>query len=454
MSAPNIIVILADDLGYGDISCQHPLGAASPLQTPNINALAAAGLRYTDAHSPSTVCTPTRYGVLTGNYAWRSWLKSQVLWPYGSPLLRDETTFAQLLFDAGYNTSLVGKWHLGFQWERLDGGQPSENKRAWPENTIDLAGPITHGPTECGFNTFFGVDAPNFPPYAYISDKGISGAIPTTPKPSTQFGLDGLMQTGWDVQSVFSYLKAFTLSRLNRSIDQGRPFLLHLPLTAPHLPISPSAPWVGSTTIGPIGDYIREMDAHIGDIVSTLAARGVANDTIIIFASDNGSPAIRDNSGAPLTGFSPNAPWSGGKHNSELKEGGHRIPLIVKWPGTIAPGVVSRTVCLTDIARTITDVAGITPPIGFGKDSVSLATDWTGTPPTHSREAVIHHSYNGKFAIRKDKWKAVEGPNGGELYDLTADHTETTNLASTNWTKWRELMDLLRVIQASPASIT
>jgi arylsulfatase A len=458
---PNIVLILADDLGYGDLSCYRPTPSASPMQTPNIDALAASGVRYTDAHSPSSVCTPTRYGILTGRYCWRDWLQSGVLAEYGSPLLRGKTTIATLLNGIGYTTAHIGKWHLGRDWSRKDGtpGVDLPRKKKWPEADIDLAGPISGGPLQAGFQTSYGVDIPNNPPYAFIFDNRIVGDVPTLTYPGVpNISASGLQQAGFDPNNTFAALKSLGLGRLDKAIDQGRPFFLYLPLVAPHIPLTPSAAFVGSTTLGPMGDYIREMDAHVGDIINLLDARGVRNDTLVIFASDNGSPAIADNNGVhgsiiTQKGYYPNYPWSGLKRADDLKEGGHRIPLILNWPTHIAPAVISRTVVLTDLTRTMADVAGATVPADMCEDSQSLAPDWSTATQTHSRDAVIMHGVNGHFAIRIGDMKVFEGPDGWEMYDLAADPGEANNLASTNYLTLRTMADKLRSMQNDPRSV-
>ncbi|QKK06717.1 MAG: sulfatase-like hydrolase/transferase [Planctomycetota bacterium] len=288
---PNVVLILADDLGWGDLTCY---ASTSKIPTPHINALAAAGMRFTDAHSPSAVCTPTRYGILTGRYAWRTRMKSQVLGPYNAPLIEPgRVTLAGLLSEAGYATACIGKWHLGMRWATHEGGVlPLFWDLQYDQAQIDLAGPITEGPLTVGFDSYFGTDVPNFPPYCYVENDRVLGAVPDRPKPEAVYGRPGLIQDGWDLHDILPELRDRAVGYIETHAERepDRPFFLYLPLTAPHTPIVPNEEFAGMSGAGDYGDLVCEVDALVGAVLAAVDRAGITGETIVIFTSDNGSP--------------------------------------------------------------------------------------------------------------------------------------------------------------------
>jgi len=453
---PNIVYILADDMGYGDLACQNP---KSKIPTPNLDRLAAQGVRFTDAHAPTAVCTPTRYAVLTGRYCWRSWLKKGVLGPYGKPVIEPgRLTVPAMLKSVGYKTACIGKWHLGWEWPRTDskplagrgkGTVPTEGPaNAQVAGNIDFTKPVAEGPTTRGFDTYFGTDVPNYPPYCFIENDRTLG-IPTIPKPGTMFGNPGLMLEGWDLVQILPTLTKKAVEYVETSAKTpDKPFFLYFPLTSPHTPIVPAPEFKGKSGAGDYGDWVHQTDWTVGQMLDAIDRSGLAENTLVIFASDNGPEyfayaRIREfghYSMGDLRGLKRDA-W----------EGGHRVPFMARWPGRIKPGTTSgETVCHVDLMATLAALLGIRLPDDAAEDSYNILPALLGERPDKPiREAVVHHSCNGKFAIRQGNWVFIDAPTGGdnkepdwlkqergyephshpgELYDLSQDLSERRNL--------------------------
>jgi len=487
-AGPNIVFILADDMGYGDLACQNP---ESKIPTPNLDRLAREGVRFTDAHSPSAVCTPTRYGILTGRYCWRTELKKGVLWPWDRPLIEpDRLTVGGLLRSAGYHTACVGKWHLGWDWPTTDGsrindelppGRYDAKKRPPFGEKIDFSKPIGGGPVTRGFDFYFGDDVPNFPPYCFIEDDRVT-KIPTVPKPDGMFGHKGVMADGWRLDAVMPEITRravdYIASRAARAQGAGgaprQPFFLYFPLTAPHTPIAPAAEFKGKSRAGAYGDYVFQVDHSVGEIMGALDVHGLRGDTLVIFTSDNGSPG-RDGTG--MSGkpnsvrkfeHDPSRPWRGIK--ADAWDGGHRVPFIARWPGEIPAGKESaELVCHVDFMATVAAIVERELPADAGEDSHDILPALKGKELAHLiREAVIHHSGGGLFCVRQGRWKLILGlgaggfsggikkPKPGEpegqLYDLEADPAESRNLYARHPEKVARLTALLEKYKASGRS--
>ncbi len=469
-SRPNIVIIMADDMGYGDVQALNP---ESRIPTPHLNRLAREGLRFTDAHTPSAVCTPTRYGLLTGRYCWRSRLKRGVLNGYGTPLIEpDRPTFASFLKSHGYRTGIVGKWHLGLDFTRLPASKtekPAKDKKAQPKRSgrsaspaLDFTRPILDGPNRRGFEDSLIIPASlDFPPYVYIRNTRITESRTVT-QPAIKFpGFLRRGPRGKDLVMVecLDYLKQQANQFLQqRARDPETPFLLYFPLTAPHKPVLPHPRFRGKTKLGPYGDFIAQVDDTIGSVLDTLDRTGMADSTLLICTSDNGSFMRRyDNAGArdhvddpSIQGFRKdrhrsNANFRGTK--ADIWEAGHRVPFFVRWPGTVKPGTrTAATICLTDVFATVAEVIGRPLPKDGAPDSYSFLGVLAGTDKKYQRPPVIHHSAAGMFAIRDGRWKLVLGNGSGGrqaprgrpfakpffLADLAADPSETTNLAEKN----------------------
>jgi len=445
-NSPNVVFILADDMGYGDLNCQNP---ESKIPTPYLDELASQGMRFTDAHSPSSVCTPTRYGILTGRYSWRTRLKKGVLWPWEPPLIEsDRLTVGNMFQEAGYHTAAIGKWHLGWVWDFPDS---VEVNNRLPGSQVNFNSPIEEGPITRGFNYYFGDDVPNFPPYTFIENDHVV-EIPTLIKPDSLFGNRGVMQPGWRLDQVMPAItnKAveYIKDRAENHTDQA--FFLYFTLTAPHTPIAVDEQYLGKSKAGLYGDFVHEVDACVGQVLDALDKTGVAENTLVFFTSDNGSPQ-RDgtNYAGPVGsvkkyGHDPSRPWRGLK--SDIWEGGHRVPFLVRWPGKVKAGSVnSELISHIDFMSTIAAILDIDLPDEAAPDSYDISPAIFGDSKAAGiREALVHHSGGGLFAIRQGPWKLIMGlgPGGfsgpirqpkqgepaGQLYNLADDPGEEHNL--------------------------
>jgi len=406
-SFPHIVYILADDLGYGDVGCLNP---ESKIPTPNIDRLGRGGVVFTDAHSGSAVCTPTRYGVLTGRYCWRSPLKSSVLEGYSRALMDEKRmTVASLLKSRGYHTACVGKWHLGLNWQ-LKESAPGERK------DVNYARPLTGGPTAVGFDYFYGIPASlDMPPYVYVENDRVVAApdaeIAASEKPAYYRG--GPVAPGFQHGEVLPVLTRKAVDVIDRHAAEHSPspLFLYFPLTAPHTPIMPSRAFAGKSGIGPYGDFVCEVDWAVGEILAALEHNQMADNTLVIFTSDNGCAPMVGLEALRALGHDPCAHFRG--HKADIYEGGHRIPLVASWPARIRPGgTCDHLVCLTDLLATAAGIVGAPLPDNAGEDSVSMLPALLGAAEP-AREAIVHHSVGGAFSIRQGVWKLEFCPGSG-----------------------------------------
>ena len=456
---PSIVLILTDDLGYGDLQAYNPDGK---IPTPNTDGLARRGVRFSDAHSPSAVCTPTRYGILTGRYCWRTWLKRGVVGGYTPPLIeRGRPTVASILRSRGYATGFFGKWHLGLGWTRANGFMPTaaDAERMFPGSwqdadprtglNVDFKKPILDGPLDHGFDTAFFTAACSSMdgPFAFIDGNRVM-AIPD--RQVSDFydmtkGEEGSPRKGWiapgfkleEVDLRFTE-KAVAFMEKTRAASPDKPFFVDLCLSSPHTPWLPPDLVKGKSQDGPRGDLVVLADWCVGEMVRALDRIGAAGDTLVIFTSDNGPHP-------GTTGHNSAGPWRGLK--SHIWEGGHRVPFIAAWPGRILPGQTSaEPLDLVDLMATFADLAGTPLPDDAGPDSYDLSPAILGRKHAEPiREALVSHSEDGTFAIRQGSWKLIldnttsggwmtpEGKSpvpgtSGQLYDLAADPYETHNL--------------------------
>ena len=450
---PNVVLILADDMGYGDVRALNP---TSKIPTPNLDRLAAEGLTLTDAHSPAAVCTPTRYALLTGRYCWRSRLKSGVLGGYSPPLIEPgRTTFAALLSEHGYRTGAVGKWHLGMALPLT--GDDVDTSPWKGDPGIDFSGRITDGPTTRGFDSYFGVSASlDMAPYVWIRDDRFT-MEPTHQQPHVgfpHFVRQGPRAEDFVIDEVLDRLSEEACSFIASAAEEEAPSLLYMPLTAPHKPTQPHERFRGKSGLGEYGDFVVQVDWTVGAVLAALDEAGCADDTLVVYSSDNGSymyrfadDAEKDHVDDPKEhGFRPDRHRANGElrgTKADVWEAGHRVPFFARWPGTIEPGSRSdATVCLTDLYATFAELAGATLPADAAEDSASLVALLSGEEFVRGAP-VIHHSGGGMFAIREGRWKLVAGTGSGgrqapkgkpfeqpfQLYDLEADLGETTDLA-------------------------
>ncbi len=459
-SKPNIVYILADDLGYGDVGCYNP---ASRIPTPNIDRLAGQGVRFTDAHSPSSVCTPTRYALLSGRYAWRTRLQRNVIGPFAPPLIAEgQLTVPGLLRAQGYSTACIGKWHLGWGWPRLG----KDGRR-------DFSGPIPDGPTSRGFDLYFGTDVPNYPPFCFLENDRTVG-IPSAAAPvgRDSFNIAGPMVTGWKLVEVLPALERRAVQHIETAARGGEPFFLYLPLTSPHFPVVPAPAFRGKSRAGEYGDFVVQTDHVVGAVLDAIKRSGVAETTLVILTSDNG-PEVADevNPGAydRLKQFGHASMGSLRGVKRDAWEGGHRVPFIARWPGRIRAGTTcGETVCHVDLMATVAALLDVKLPANAGVDSVNILPALLGEKRTAPlREATVLHSGQGKFAIRRGDWVLILAPSGddnrkegepewfrrtrgyaphaepGELFNLAADPTQGRNLYSAEPAKVDELAALM-----------
>ena len=391
---PNIVYILADDLGYGDVGCYNP---ASKIPTPNIDRLAREGVRFTDAHSPSAVCTPTRYALLTGRYAWRTRLQRNVLGPFSQPLIAEkQLTVAGLLREQGYATACIGKWHLGWGWPKPgDGG-----KR-------DFTRPIPDGPTARGFDLYFGTDVPNYPPYCFIENDRTVG-IPSADAPvgRDSFNIAGPMLPGWKLVEVLPGLEKRAVEYIEKAAKGDKPFFLYLPLTSPHYPVVPAAEFKGKSKVGEYGDFVVQTDHVVGEVLDALKTSGVAEKTLVILTSDNGpeiTGEVKPGAYDRLKEFGHASMGTLRGTKRDAWEGGHRVPFIARWPGKIPAGTTcDETICHVDLMATLAALLDVKLPADAGVDSVNILPALLGEKrKAPLREATVHHSGQGKFAIRR-----------------------------------------------------
>lgn len=462
---PNIVFILADDMGMGDLGCYN---SESKIPTPNMDKLAEQGMRFTDAHTPSSVCTPTRYGVLTGRYAWRSRLKSGVLWGFSRMLIEPgRQTVASLLSAKGYATGGFGKWHLGFQSFDPALGEKEQN--------VDYTQPLRPGPMTVGFDTYFGIPASlDMEPYVFVRDDRLV-ELPTQTIGNSAHrrqGGDGFWRGGPIAPSfrhidVLPAIEREAMSWISQQSEQ-KPFFAYIPLSAPHTPWLPTDEFSGKSKAGYYGDFVAQVDATIGKILQTLKDRGLVDNTLVIMTSDNGSHwPVSD-----IEKWGHDANFGRRGQKSDIWEGGHRVPFIARWPGKVKPGsACDQTICLTDLMATAAELVGHQLTDDEGEDSFSIVPLLRGSDAP-IRQGTVHHSGQGTFAIRSGDWKMVvdnlgsggftpprqvkpkRGEPQGQLYNLASDPAETTNLYDQKPEIVAELRALLQKYQSEGRSRT
>ncbi|WP_439183742.1 sulfatase family protein [Carboxylicivirga taeanensis] len=466
--APNIIYILADDMGYGDVKA---LNDGSKIPTPHLDQLAKEGITFTDAHSNSAVCTPTRYGTLTGQYSFRSRLKSGVLVGHEPALIETNTpTVARLLKAADYQTACVGKWHLGLNWAKKDTSQPLfHGGNLWDifhTENVDYATRVSGGPCDLGFDYSFIIPASlDIAPYVYLENDQATAAVTRQVPFFKDESARGIWYRRGDVAEDFDHttvLQTITQKAIDfiTNSERSQPFFLYFPLTSPHTPWFPSEEFKGRSDAGVYGDFVAMTDDVVGQIMTALEKAGIADNTLLVFTSDNGASWQP----ADIEQFEhrANGPYSGMK--SDVWEGGHRVPMIARWPKAIKAGQKSDVlICSTDLMATCAEI--IAQPLPEAAcDSYSFLGALTGqTSPQTQRTSIVHHSVNGTFAIRKGEWKLIDAKGSGgwslpedkcpeeppqQLYNLQADPRETNNLYSEYPEIVKELNTLLHPYKA------
>ncbi len=454
-ASPNVIFILCDDLGTGDVRLLNPEGK---IATPHLDRLGQQGMIFTDAHTPSSVCTPTRYGTLTGRYSWRSKLQSGVLGGLSPRLIeKDRLTVATLLKKVGYQTAAIGKWHLGMDWVVKPGQTVAElniesREQAW---SVDFTQPHRNGPLSVGFDHYFGIAASlDMVPYCFIQGDRVT-AQPTEDRAlamvhgkadqTTRLGPAAPGFTGYEVLGTLIDQAIAWIQEKAAAAAAGQPFFLYLPLASPHTPILPNPAWRGKSGLNAYADFVMETDAEVGRLLQALEDRGLAHDTLIVFTSDNGCSPSANYPELLEKCHNPSGRYRGTK--ADLYEGGHRVPFLVRWPAKVRAGQTStQLVCLTDFMATLAEITGTALPTDAAEDSFSFLPALLGEPAQGpQREALVSHSVGGYFAIREGPWKLCLAPGSGgwsqprpgkepkdapavQLFHLGDDLGETRNL--------------------------
>ena len=423
---PNIVFIFMDDMGYGDVKGLNPERCKIP--TPHMDKMMEQGITFTDAHTSSSVCTPSRYSVITGRYCWRTKKQGGVLNGFGKPLIPDSReTVASVLKKQGYNTCMIGKWHIGMTF-------PKEGR------ATDWKGTITNGPHNLGFDYFFGISGSlDMAPYIYIENNKFVGEATTTIEPHPR--RKGPAHADFQIINVLDELAEKSVEYINQQ-EKDKPFFAYISLPSPHTPIVPTAKWKGKSGLGDYGDFMMQTDDFVGTIVKALDNKDLSQNTLLLVSSDNGCSYVQAKvEELEKGGHFPSAQYRG--YKADLWEGGHRVPFIIKWPAKVKPATVSNEIIsLTDFMATCADIAGAKIPTNAAEDSVSFLPALEGKKIETSRKGIINHSMKGHFAYREGKWKLLfsKGNGGfkkqnitkakGQLYDLEADPGETKDLFS------------------------
>jgi arylsulfatase A len=456
---PNIIYILADDLGIGDVSGYNP---DSKIITPNLDRMIDWGVKFTDAHTSSAVCTPSRYSIITGRYNWRSTLKNGVLGGYSSPIIPiDRLTVADVVQQRGYHTAFIGKWHLGWDWTFQENTLGTDNL---DENfNIDYDQPIKNGPNDLGFNYSYGFSGSlDMPPYVYVEDNHVTG-VPdrvTVNVDDKGFWRKGPTGSDFDHVQVLPHLTQKAVEYIHRQSDTGKPFFLYFALPAPHTPILPVTEFMGKSNTNMYGDFMLQVDDVVGQVMKALEDKAQLENTILIFVSDNGCSPKANFPELEKVNHNPNFIYRG--HKADIYEGGHRVPFIVHWPAKVKQSrTISSTICTTDLMATLAELMSYELPENAAEDSFSFLPELMGDVENIKiREATVHHSIDGSFAIRKEEWKLILCPGSGgwsfprtpdelkglpsmQLYNLEKDPGEEDNLIDNHPEKVLELKSLL-----------
>lgn len=435
---PNIVYILADDLGYGDVHCLNP--DRCKIATPNIDRLAFQGMTFTDSHSGSSVCSPTRYGVMTGRYAWRSELQHGVLRAFATPLIApDRLTVAGLLKQNGYYTAAMGKWHMGF----TSGNAFQEKKTTLPVGSVTHDGPLTRG-----FDYFFGVSGQENNVFTFFENDRVVQLVPP---------VDGL-----------PLITKRACDFIDDRVEKPEPFFLYLALTSPHMPIVPSKDWQGKSGIGDYGDFVMETDWAVGQVLNALDKSGLAKDTLVFFTSDNGCSRAAKTDQLEKMGHFASGVFRG--YKSDIWDGGHHVAFFARWPGVVKPGSqCNQLICHTDLMATCADILGVKLDDHTAEDSFSMLPLLKGGDAP-IQDYVVHHSINGMFAIRDSNWKLELCPGSGgwetprdkeafaakmppiQLYNMHEDISEKSNLQGDHTEVIKRLYTALKKIVADGRS--
>ena len=462
MQKPNIVYFFVDDMGYGDVSCLNPEGK---IPTPNFDRLADEGMVFTDAHSTSSVCSPSRYGVLTGRYNWRSSLQKGIVRPYSDSLIdKDRMTVPKLMAKNGYHTACIGKWHLGMGWDFdvTEDFLPPRNKNRYiyEQNLIEptieqkelwekaFSKTVKGGPIEAGFEYYFGVDAQDWPPFCFIENDKTVGTPSAWLQPrllgNNLAAFQGPAMPYWNFEQLLPTFSFKAKDYIKKRAENEEPFFLYMPMTSPHTPLAVNKKWIGQSGLDNLyADLVMETDDIFGTVLDALDEYGLTDNTLVIFTSDNGCAPYIGIDQMEAQGHFPSANLRG--YKTDAWDGGHRMPFIARWPDAIKAGTVcDELVCQSDLMATCADMINDTIPDSAGEDSITMMPLFKEQKNSY-RDSIIHHSLKGKFAIRDKQWKLLLCPGSGgwamedsvaynkglpmvQLYDMQQDVGEMNNL--------------------------
>lgn len=470
---PNVVILYADDMGHGDLGVQNP---DSKIPTPNLDRLASQGMRFTDAHSSSGVCTPSRYALLHGRYHWRKF--HGIVNSFDQPILDDDrATLAELLKSKGYQTACIGKWHLGWDWNAIKkpGAAPVSAKEGFAPAAFDWTKPIPGGPLSHGFDLYFGDDVPNFPPYAWFENDRVPSP-PTVPLSTPRKTAEGNWEArpgpsvkDWDFWAVMPRLTERAVEWIGQR-KQDEPFFLYFPFTSPHAPIVPTPEFTGKSRANGFGDFVVQTDDTVGRVLKALKDRGLEDNTIVIFTADNG-PEVYAYERVRKFDHRSMGRLRGLKR--DIWEGGHRVPFLVRWPGIVPAGKVNDgLISQIDIFATIASVVGAEIPAGSAEDSQDQLAVFKGEASS-PRDTLVHNTNANGYALRHGDWVLIaaktgavsrvpewfdqangytENPHPGELYNLRDDLAQKHNLYGDRPDKVKALSSLLEKIRAGGPS--
>jgi len=472
---PNIVIVLTDDLGYGDVSELNP---ESKIQTPNIDALAGEGVWFTDAHAAASVCSPSRYALLTGRYAWRGKLKSGIVLPYDEPVIeKGRVCLPQMLKEKGYNTVCIGKWHLGFLWPWKDGIMPPAQDRhtGLKNDMFDWSKPIGGGPLAIGFDHYFGDGVPNFPPYAFIEDSFLTcNPVDIDPSkfefigPTGYFHGAGPGQEGWRLENVMPSLTQKAVWYIENNCKKKEPFFLYFATTSPHTPVVPLPKFQGKSKDGYRGDYVVQTDDAIGQVIRALKENNCFDNTLLIVTSDNGPDTYTIEEIRKYNHFAA-GPYRGVKFDTW--EGGHREVFVASWPaGGIVGGKKNNSlISLTDVFATIAGIVGYELPENCAEDGYDILPSLKSLKPI--RKEMVYQNAKGNLGLRQDNWVYLEGSGGNkkpdwynkifdiqspdstiQLFNLSKDPGQKINIEENYAEKVRKMADRLTEIKKNGKS--
>lgn len=414
---PNVVILYADDMGVADVSYGD---SGAKIQTPNIDRLAVEGLTFSDGHSSSGICTPSRFAMLTGQHHWRRF--HGIAQAFGGPVFEpDDFTIAEMFQQRGYRTAAFGKWHLGWDFDAIrKPGVKAKDPRA---ESYDWTKRFPGGPLERGFDHYFGDGTINFPPYCWIEDDRFL-TTPTQPviksQPLAGGGSfrPGPMAESWSPYDILPTITEKTVEWISKQ-EADQPFFVYLAFNSPHYPIVPNQEFHGKSKAGYYGDFVIETDAMVGKVLAALEELGLAENTLVIFTADNGAET------AAFERLEEFGQWSSGQYRGvkrDIYEGGHRVPFIARWPGEIEAGSVSHeVVSQVDLAATFADIVDYPLSEDEAIDSYNLLPVLHGAGYTRPlRKATVQNTSAGKYALRQGDWVLINAPSGSAREESNA----------------------------------